>query len=303
MPWRLTLAALLLAGPALAQQEPDTTFAPPIAAPTWPPGRGPVVVIDEGHENFHTAAGRYRPFAALLRRDGYVVRASAAALRAGGLEGVRVLVIANALGETSDGAPSSGPAFTTDEVRRVREWVDGGGALLLIADHMPFPAAARSLAGAFGFELTDGFAAGAGGQPDPIVFSRAAGTLADHPIVRGRSAAERVDSVVSFTGEAFRGEGATALLVLGDAAVNLFPRKPWEFDSTTVRRPAAGWWQGAVKEVGRGRVAVFGEAAMFTAQVAGPERMPVGMNHPAATQNARLLLNLMRWMVGSRPGA
>lgn len=300
---RLTLAALLLAAPALAQQEPDTTFAPPIASPTWPPGRGPVVLIDEGHENFHTSGGRYGPFAALLRRDGYVVRGSATALRPGGLDGVQVLVIANALGETSDSAPSSGPAFTADEVRMVRDWVSRGGALLLIADHMPFPAAAASLAAAFGFELTDGFAAGAAGQPDAIVFSRTAGTLADHAIVRGRNPGERVDSVVSFTGEAFRGEGATPLLVLGEASVNLLPRKPWEFDSTTVRRPAAGWWQGAVKEVGRGRVAVFGEAAMFTAQVAGPERAPVGMNHPAAAQNARFLLNLMRWMAGSRPGA
>jgi hypothetical protein len=297
MPRRLALALLALAAPpAGAQQDADTTFTPPIEAPTYPPGRGPVVVIDEGHANFHTAGGRYRPFAELLRRDGYIVRGSANALHAAGLDGVRVLVVANALGTVSDTTNTSGPAFTAAEVRRLRQWVEQGGALFLIADHMPFPAAARPLAEAFGFEFTDGFAAGAGGGPDPIVFSRSAGTLRDHPILRGRTPAERIDSVVSFTGQAFRGAGATPLLVLGPDAVNLLPRKPWEFDSTTIRRSAAGWWQGAVKEVGRGRVVVFGEAAMFTAQLAGPQRTPVGMNHPSAAQNPRLLLNLFRWM-------
>lgn len=51
-----------------------------------------------------------------------------------------------------------------------------------------------------------------------------------------------------------------------------------------------------MKEIGRGRVALFGEAAMFTAQRAGPERAPVGMNAPAAAQNAQLALNLVRWL-------
>jgi hypothetical protein len=54
--------------------------------------------------------------------------------------------------------------------------------------------------------------------------------------------------------------------------------------------------------MGRGRVAVFGEAAMFTAQLAGPERTPVGMNDPAAARNAQLLLNLMRWLAGAEGG-
>ena len=51
-----------------------------------------------------------------------------------------------------------------------------------------------------------------------------------------------------------------------------------------------------MKEIARGRVALFGEAAMFTAQRAGPELAPVGMNAPAAAQNAQLALNLVRWL-------
>ena len=273
-----------------AQQETDTLFHPPLTAPAWPLGRGPLVLVDEGHANFHTAGGRYRPFADLLRRDGFVVRGSADALRPGGLDGTAVLVIANALGR--DG----GPAFRAEEVASLRAWVEDGGSLLLIADHMPFPGAMRAAGEAFGFEFTDGFAAGSGGYPDPIVYPAASGALREHPAVRGGAGGRPVDSVVTFTGQAFRGEGATPLLVLGPDAVNLLPREPWVFDSTTIRRSAAGWWQGAVKQVGRGRVAVFGEAAMFTAQLAGPERTPVGMNAPAARDNPRFLLNLLRWL-------
>ncbi len=53
--------------------------------------------------------------------------------------------------------------------------------------------------------------------------------------------------------------------------------------------------QGALLRRGRGRVAVFGEAAAFTAQL-GPNARPTGMNHPDAPHNARFLRNVMRWL-------
>jgi hypothetical protein len=45
-------------------------------------------------------------------------------------------------------------------------------------------------------------------------------------------------------------------------------------------------------------VAFFGEAAMFSAQVSGPQRLPMGMNAPLAEQNAQFVLNVLRWLVG-----
>ena len=47
----------------------DESFHPEIKAPAFPKGKGPVVLIDEAHNNFHTATGTYKPFAALLKRD------------------------------------------------------------------------------------------------------------------------------------------------------------------------------------------------------------------------------------------
>src|SRR5262245_36982417 len=36
--------------------------------------RHPSVLFDEAHNNFHTATGRYKPFADLITSDGYRVR-------------------------------------------------------------------------------------------------------------------------------------------------------------------------------------------------------------------------------------
>ena len=62
-----------------------------------------------------------------------------------------------------------------------------------------------------------------------------------------------------------------------------------------------GGFKGGVMQVQSGRAAVFGEAAMFTAQVAGPDRMPIGMNGSQAEQNYRLVLNVMHWLSGLLP--
>src|SRR5688572_14599991 len=84
--------------PAGAQQVEDSEFKPVVESPAFAEGKGPVVWIDEAHDNFHTASGRYQPFASLLRRDGYVVSASAANFDKASLGQASVLVIANATG-------------------------------------------------------------------------------------------------------------------------------------------------------------------------------------------------------------
>jgi hypothetical protein len=50
--------------------------------------------------------------------------------------------------------------------------------------------------------------------------------------------------------------------------------------------------------VGQGRAVVLGEAAMCTAQLAGPQRVPMGMNNPSAPQNAQFCLNVVHWLSG-----
>jgi hypothetical protein len=293
--------SLSLVASAPAQQVSDPDFAPPIPRPAYSKGHGPVVLVDEAHFNFHTASGRYQPFADLLARDGYVVKASAAKFSKAALEGARVLVVANALAARNqeDWTLPTPSAFSDDEIAALREWVRGGGALLLIADHMPFAGAASRLAEAFGVTYSNGFAATPDGSMGPTAFVRGSGGLRDHAVTRGRDESERLDRIVTFTGSAFRiGADATPILVLPPGSKSLEPQETWEFSDATPRVDVGNWCQGAVLRFGKGRVAVFGEAAMFSAQLAGPDKTKIGMNSPDAPENARFLLNVLHWLTG-----
>ena len=88
------------------------------------------------------------------------------------------------------------------------------------------------------------------------------------------------------------------MMVLPKDFISLEPRYAWQFSPTTARRDVGGWLQGATTKLGRGRVAFFGEAAMFTAQVAGPNRTPMGMNAPLAGENPQFVLNTLHWLSG-----
>lgn len=283
------------------QQVSDTAFAPPIPNPMYKEAKGPVVFLEEAHFNFHTADGRYQPFATLLRRDGYDVRASKLAFSKASLKDAKILVIANALAERNktEWTLPTPSAFTDDEVRAVSDWVKAGGSLLLIADHMPFPGAAENLAKAFGVRFSNGFAIDPNEQGAAMLFKSADGSLKAHAIVNGRTDSEKVDSVATFTGSAFQVEGdVQPLLVLGSSVVSIMPATAGEITKDTPRIPVNGWYQGAVLRSGKGRVAVFGEAAMFSAQLAGPEKRQMGMNNPIASKNPQFLLNLMHWLSG-----
>ena len=107
-----------------------------------------------------------------------------------------------------------------------------------------------------------------------------------------------------FTGQAFRAVVPIAPLLRmpPDWAV-FFPRVAGEFSSETPAESPRGLLQGAVLRHGQGRVAVFGEAAMFSAQTAvnGDQVLRMGMNDPDAGQNPQFVLNVLHWLSGLLP--
>jgi hypothetical protein len=194
-------------------------------------------------------------------------------------------------------------AFTPEEIEAVGSWVKRGGALLLIADHFPFAGAASDMAAKFGFSFANGFALTDSQTGEPDIFSVTAGTLKQDIVTRGRGPQEAVTSVATFTGSAFRApRAARPLMLLSQQFVLLTPEVAWEFSDATPRSSGAGWLQGSVMPFGKGRVAVFAEAAMFTAQVVGgrPE-VRIGFNAPQATGNKQFVLNVVHWLAGVLP--
>jgi hypothetical protein len=215
-------------------QRPDPAFDSSVRNPAYASGKGPRVVFDAGHNNFHTPSGRYRPLADLLRHDGYRIAELRSSFSAASLAAVDILVIANALGPEGHEVRT---AFTDDEQRAVSSWVEHGGALLLIADHAPFGAAARQLAARFGITMYLAFARDdrnhEGWDNEVLVFSRANRLLAAHPITDGRNATERVEKVVAFTGQSLSvPPGGIPLLRMDSAAYD------WESAQYGIRRRA-----------------------------------------------------------------
>lgn len=276
---------------AYAQQVSDTLYQPPIKKPFAVKATGPVIIIDEAHHNFHTARGRFRPFALVLERDGFQIRQGTTPFSVASLREAKILVISNALHERNRSSwelptPS---AFTDDEINAVKSWVEQGGSLLLISDHMPFPGCNEKLAAAFGFTFTNGFAMKKKGN-GPDLFCYANGRLQRNKLTEG------LDSIYSFTGQAFEIPAqATAVLVLDDKFENRITKEAWEFDKGSKTEDAAGMKQAAFLEFGKGKVYVSGEAAMFTAQIAGGKNK-VGFNDPKARNNVAFLLRVIHWL-------
>ena len=293
---RTIALVLLLATVTFAQQQPDPEFNSVVENPVYKKD-GPRVAFDEAHHNFHTTEGRYKPFVDLLMNDGYRVVRNRQPFTKASLSSFKVLVISNALGAEEDddeGADSS--AFTDAEIQAVHDWVRGGGALLLIADHAPFGGAAAALAGKFGVDMSKGYTFdkdnSVAGSTSHLIFSRENKLLASHPITEGRNENEKVNLLRSFTGQSLKGpEESIAILKLSDGATD----SP-AFNSQT-STPAAGRAQAVAFKFGKGRVVVQAEAAMLSAQVSGPEMRRMGMNVPG-NDNRQYALNLMHWLSG-----
>lgn len=287
----LIVFGLLLGNTLTAQQVPDTAYRFAIPNPRYKAGQGSTVLVDAAHHNFHTLDERYGPFGNVLAADGYRLASNTQTLTPTGLQQCRILVISNPL-DSSDLADWKLPtpsAFSPAEIVALNDWVKNGGRLLLIADHMPFAGAAQALAQSFGFEFLNCFAMD-NRRRGLERFFRSNGSLADNEITKG------VDTVITFTGSAFKmPKGAQPILTLKNYTL-LMPETAWQFEENTPVQPGDGYCQGAYLAYGKGRIVVMGEAAMLSAQLAGPNRNPVGLNRPEARQNNQLLLNIIHWL-------
>lgn len=305
-----TLAGLLAVPLALAfagaprQHQPDPTFNAAVARPAYTTAH-PIVLFDEVHRNGHTAAGTYKPFVDLITNDGYKVLINTRPLTRQSLERCAILVIASPRGRTGR---TAAPAIPDAESDAIQAWVQAGGALLLIADHPPYGAAAATLAGRFKIDVSPGYAIDKtsdnieGDEQSELVFSRSNGLLADHPITEGRGAAEEINRVILFSGTSLGApDGQTLFLKLSGTAWDVLPPEPTPEPAKPDDGPAdhrqvsaAGRGQGVALEWGKGRVVVFGEAAALTAQI-GSRELRYGMNYPG-TDNKQLALNIMHWL-------
>jgi Leucine Rich repeat len=268
-------------------QHADPKFDVSISHPAYA-DKHPTVLFDEAHNNFHTASGRYKVFADLITNDGYRVTPNRKPFTSELLAKYDLLVTANAPAKAGD----SKSAFTPAECDSVEKWVRGGGALLIITDHEPFGSGSEELGKRFGVNMSLRVTIDPDNQTgNGLSFSREKHLLGEHAILRGRNAGERVNRVLTFTGQSLKGPPeSSALLKFADTA------KDVERGRQSIS--AAGSAQGIAFKFGRGRVVVMGEAGELSAQVYGanpPKKM--GMNVPDC-DNRQFALNIVHWLSG-----
>jgi hypothetical protein len=163
----LVFVVLVVSG-SLSARYPFDQGAPSLQAPrsTYEVATGPVVAFDEAHHD--TTYERYPALPDLLTADGYRTRRLSGRLSAASLSDVRVLFINNPGGTAALRAHAASvranqppdaevkelqAAFLSDdELSTVTAWLKGGGSLLLIVDHPPFPLAAAKLTAALGIQ-------------------------------------------------------------------------------------------------------------------------------------------------------
>ncbi len=281
-----------------AQQRFDTTFTPHIVESLYDSISSPIICIDSAHNNLHTLGGGFSPFARLMKANGFQMRdLSSSVTDKEVLSDCNIYAIINPLHESNLGnwrLPNPS-AFTTQEINEINQWVNDGGRLFLVADHMPFGGAAFELGQSFGFEFSNGFARlkKEGNQPD--YFSLQNERLEKHPMLD-----EEIQSVTTFTGSAFTyPEEAELILSFKKGDISLEPEVAWQFTDTTKTIDLENYAQGAIMDYGKGKLAVFGEAAMFTARDVTNENgtFKVGFNSSFAPDNQQFAVRLMRYLM------
>lgn len=307
--WSLIFILLIIGSPAYGQivQKGDVAWKANVQEPAFLIGSGPRIRIDAGHGNWHTESGRFKAFSLLASSDGFQVSSHDGLITEEALALTDILVIANAAGRKLDLEATQfqwvnpiEAAFNRQETALLRKWVEDGGSLLLIADHAPFAGAMDSLAAAFDLVFLNGYAMNVVNNNSVLRIGSVNGSIPDHPIFEGRNAGEKVTSLMAFGGQAFRAtRSVDPLLVIPEQWQVALPTNSEAKLEDVALVPARGLLQGAAFQIGSGRVAVFGEAAMFTAQTVkrgDGSTLKVGMNNPEAGQNQQFTLNVLHWL-------
>jgi hypothetical protein len=268
-------------------QHADPDFDVSISHPAYT-DKHPTVLFDEAHNNFHTASGGYKVFADLITNDGYRITPDHKPFSSELLAKYDLLVTANA--PAKGGGSKS--AFTPAECDSVEKWVRAGGALLIITDHEPFGSGSEELGKRFGVDMSLRVTIDQNNRTgNALLFSREKHQLGDHAILRGRSAAEQINRVLTFAGQSLKGPPESSqLLRFADTAKDIDRDRP--------PISAAGRAQGIAFKFSRGRVVVMGEAGELSAQVYGANpTKKMGMNVPGC-DNRQFALNIVHWLSG-----
>lgn len=284
----------------LGQQVIDSLFTKDIQKPTYQSNNAPIIYLDEGHNNGSLLNTSFRPTSNILAKDGYIITTNKERISDELLKKVSILVVIDALArENIDNWKLPTPsAFTDDEIQLIHKWVEKGGSLLLIADHMPFAGASQKLGLAFGVNFNNGFAIDTIGW-DITKFSRDDKSLKLHPINEGRNKNEQINEIGTYFGQCFTTTDNSLKPIMEftkDHIVSYQPEVAWRINQNTKFFAAKGYFQGLAGKVGKGRIVVLGDSSIILAHLIGDNERAVGINSIENRDNFQFTINLFHWL-------
>lgn len=276
-----------------------------------PKSTHPAIVFDNGHYNYGKPES-FEVMKAFLSEQGFTVTKSTSPITKKSMQGIDVFHTSNALAPENEGnwALPTPSAFTVEEISVLLDWVQNGGSLLMVIEHMPFGGSYEALASAFGIKVSNGFAVDyrllngysseSIAEAGFLVFRREDGSLANHPILDREEPFGRIEFLATDAGSAFRlPEQGLSLITLDLNTLSLEPKVSWEFDSETVRISTAGWSQAGILGVGQGWVALLGDNFLISAPAfLKPPYVESEREAEFGAFNHQFTLNLYRWLSG-----
>jgi len=301
---QLIVSIIMLASCIYQRADMQTDMS--VGFPKFDPSTSPNVLFDAGHGNFHEIYTTYEPFATLLKNDGVLIREHQGLFTENSLNNIDLLIIANATGSEQKGGYMTG-AFSDSEIHVLMDWIRKGGSLLLIADHDPFGSAASDLAKVLGVGMDNVWTADPLrlnqeiGRNTWLEYDRENGGLGQHLILQAHSPEFAINRVITFTGQSLSFDSTwTSILQLSNSARNYYERSDAKVASedTSTYFSVPGQSQLIARKYGEGRIAIAGEAAMFTAQEVRVlwKTMNAGFNY-GGYDNKKLVLNIIHWLL------
>lgn len=274
----------------------DPNFTTKVEKPSFETENGPLIVIDEGHNNFFITTDLIQPLLELLKSDGYRIDFSRGQLDSAALDQADIFLVITPMSSAyTDFEENYSEAYLSEELAVLERWVREGGSLIVFSEHFPFDIAVSGLLETFGISTSIGvtidhdFSNESAGE---IVFE---GERLDkrHPIVAGKRS---VKKVASYGGSALRGDGYTNIMQLSDHSMNI-SRNWMGVEGGPLGR---GNSQGLAGFYGDGRIAAFGDSNGFAAMIFEDNISKdfVGMNDEAYDWR-NLVLNTFDWLSGS----
>ncbi len=300
-----TLFLFLIAFSVVYGQWPmsnDPGFDPGVDAPAYARGTGPKILLDGAHHNFFIQWNFINPFSHLANADGYQTIIDSAKFTPDYLRRFDIVMIITALpfDFTTKNTVTDESTFSEEEIQSVYQWVHDGGALLVFSEHAPFDQAINPLLKQFGITSSIGYTIDSLqydtdiGRIGWIVFSDENGLLnTEHPVVKGRTAGERIHRILTFGGSALTGEGYQNILRLAESSENVM-------HPTGVGPVGRGNSQCLAGNVGQGKLVVFGDSNGFAAMVFDEDdggTQAAGMNLPNYDWK-QFVLNTLHWLSG-----